>query len=402
MAKKLLALALALMMVLSLAACGGKEEAPAETPEAPAETPAETPEAPAADDWATLNKINDGSESADELYELAKQEGSVVLYSISSRCTKVADSFNAQYPGVVCEAYDLGSSEIVEKVLTEYESGIQNCDVVHCKDMDGAYYEEFVQEGIFHVYYPDDIVSHIDEGLRQYTMPFYIELQNWFYNYELADEQPIDSWWDLTRPEWAGKFNFKLPTETGDVTSSMAALTAYSDDFAANYEEEFGEPLEYTCGVENAVYELIYRLSQNNPLTMDTDESLEALSMADEIIISMGPSSKLRNNDSKGWKLKEIEIEPYVGIPATNVVYIVDNCAHPNAAKLLVRWIAGEADGTAEGNKPFQTLGGWSVRDDIADTEGMTTLEAMNIVPEDPAYVYGEVANLIDFALSIS
>jgi iron(III) transport system substrate-binding protein len=116
----------------------------------------------------------------------------------------------------------------------------------------------------------------------------------------------------------------------------------------------------------------------------------------------MGPSSKLRNNASKGWKLKEIKIEPYVGIPATNVLYIVDHCPHPNAAKLLVRWMMGEADGTGEGNKPFQTLGGWSVRDDIADTEGMCTLEDMNIVPENPAYVYDNISDLIDFCLSIA
>ena len=42
--KKLFALLLTLAMVLSLAACGGKEEAPAATPSAPAETPAETPD----------------------------------------------------------------------------------------------------------------------------------------------------------------------------------------------------------------------------------------------------------------------------------------------------------------------------------------------------------------------
>ena len=54
------------------------------------------------------------------------------------------------------------------------------------------------------------------------------------------------------------------------------------------------------------------------------------------------------------------------------------------------------------GNKPFQTLGGWSVRDDIADTEGMCTLEDMNIVPENPAYVYDNISDLIDFCLSIA
>ena len=55
--KKLFALLLTLAMVLSLAACGGKEEtpaAPAETPAAPAETPAETPAEPEVEE-VTLN-----------------------------------------------------------------------------------------------------------------------------------------------------------------------------------------------------------------------------------------------------------------------------------------------------------------------------------------------------------
>lgn len=405
MAKKFLALALVLMLVVSLAAC----TPPATDPTQPQQgtnpkdpTQQETLPTVQHNEWAVENKINDGSQTAAELYELAKKEGSVVLYSISSRCTKVADSFNAQYPGVVCEAYDLGSGEIVEKITREHEAGIVNCDVVHCKDMDGTYYQEFVLENIMHVYRPDDITAHIPESLRQYTMPMYVELQNWFYNYELCDEQPINSWWDLTKPEWAGKFYFTVPTSAGDITAALTALTAYSDEFAANYKEVFGKDIEYTCGVENAVYELIYRLAKNNPLTLGTDASLEALSLAEEVYVAMGPSSKLRNNASKGWKLKEIKIEPYVGIPATNVLYIVDHCPHPNAAKLLVRWMMGEADGTGEGNKPFQTLGGWSVRDDIADTEGMCTLEDMNIVPENPAYVYDNISDLIDFCLSIA
>ena len=404
MAKKFLALALVLMLVVSLAACTPTPTEPQQGTNPKDPTQQETLPTVQHNEWAVENKINDGSQTAAELYELAKKEGSVVLYSISSRCTKVADSFNAQYPGVVCEAYDLGSGEIVEKITREHEAGIVNCDVVHCKDMDGTYYQEFVLENIMHVYRPNDITAHIPENLRQYTMPMYVELQNWFYNYELCDEQPINSWWDLTKPEWAGKFYFTVPTSTGDVTASLTALTAYSDDFAANYEEVFGEPIEYTnpWAVENAVYELIWRLSQNNPLEAGTDAALEGLSLAEEVLIAMGPSSKLRNNASKGWKLKEIKIEPYVGIPATNVLYIVDNCPHPNAAKLLVRWMMGEADGTGEGNKPWQTLGGWSVRDDIADTEGMATLGEMNIIPEDPVYVYEHVSDLIDFGLEIT
>lgn len=48
---------------------------------------------PAITDWAKENKIDDGSQTEAELYELAKQEGQVTVYSISSRITAVKTSF---------------------------------------------------------------------------------------------------------------------------------------------------------------------------------------------------------------------------------------------------------------------------------------------------------------------
>lgn len=414
MGKKLLALTLVFLLAATLISCAPANQAASQPPPqaaAPAPAPAAGAQPPPADvapipeapkvvenEWGIANKMNDGSESADVLYELAKQEGKVVMYSISSRCAKVAESFNAQYPGVVMEAYDLGSEEILEKVIREHEANIQNADVVHCKDMGGSVYNELVLNNIFHNYYPDDISAHIDETYKEYAMPLYIELLNVFYNYELSDGPPITSWWDLTKPEWAGKFYFTSFTGTSDYSAVFTAFTMHADAFAEDYEKVFGQKIEYTCGIENAGYELIYRLLKNQPLYVENvDNALEGMCTATDLLIGWGPSSKLRNNASKGWKLAIVDITPYTGIPAQNNLYIVDNCPHPNAAKLLVRWMLGESDGTGEGNAPWRSLGGWTVRDDVKDDEGQPALSELNLCDDDLVYIYDNVSEVIDF-----
>ena len=65
--KKLFALILALAMVLSLAACGGKEEKPAEAPSAPAETPAEKPAESDLTEWEQFANIYATDETDEEL-----------------------------------------------------------------------------------------------------------------------------------------------------------------------------------------------------------------------------------------------------------------------------------------------------------------------------------------------
>ena len=73
------------------------------------------------------------------------------------------------------------------------------------------------------------------------------------------------------------------------------------------------------------------------------------------------------------------------------------NCQHPNAAKLLVRFIMGGMDGDTSGNDPFNTLGGWPVRDDITPAEGSIPLEEWNLLQVDTSDIYYNINNVRDF-----
>ena len=126
MKKKLFALLLAAVMVLSLASCGKKAETPSTTtPDAPAtEEPAAEPTTdlplgydpetgaeaygPYYDDWSDLTD--------DELYEMALKEDTVLnIYATSSKMLKAEEPFEEMYPGLDLVVSDLDSDEVLSK-----------------------------------------------------------------------------------------------------------------------------------------------------------------------------------------------------------------------------------------------------------------------------------------------
>lgn len=409
---RLLPALLALCLVASLVACAQpsapSDSTPAAQPNEASPAPSDVSAAPSAEpapaDWATANRINDGSQTPEELYELAKEEGTVVLYSISSRCGKVKESFEAQYPGVICDAYDISTNELLEKITREYDAGIRNADVVHIKDQDGSIYRELVLNGKFHNYYPDDICAHIDPDMMKYFLPMYVEMCYLYYNEEIYSESPVDSWWDLTRPEWKGKVILTSPLDNISYMAQFTAFTQNADALAADYEREFGEPIVLD-GTKNAGYELIKRLAANDLIfASSSDEIVEAVGTRGQksAPIGYGSSVKMRNKEDKNWALGvDYDFLPASGVPAVNALYIVDEAPHPNAAKLLIRWIMGEADGKGEGFAPFNTLGGWPIRDDVELAPGSTPLSEINMFELDVEYIYENAPDVGDFWLSL-
>lgn len=354
-------------------------------------------------EWEEASGIFVTDETEEELYEKAKEEGKVVWYSISSRSEKIAEAFNEKYPGVICEAFDISSNELLEKVTREYNAGQHIADVVHIKDQDGSIYNEYVTNKIFYNYQPKDIMSHIDPQLTKYSTPIYIELTQLFYNAESYPEgSPVDSLWDLTRPEWTGKVVMQNPADNSSLGSWMAGLVLEETaiELEALYEEEFGEELVLSDDAPNAGYEFLKRLKENKPIYVSSsDEAAEAIGTPgqENPPIGFAASSKLRKNESNGWALAPVNLLPNTGVPQINTIYMVEGSEHSAAAKLLIRFILGGADGTSEGYEPFNTLGGWPVRDDIEPIEGSTPLDELNVAEFDPMGIYEVINDVYDF-----
>ena len=393
--KKWLAGFLAVTMLFSLTACGSQEEQPAESE---GEGEAQLTE------WEQKANIFATDETDEELYQQAIEEGgTVTLYSISSRCGKVAEAFMAKYPELECVAFDISTNELLEKVTREHDAGQYVADVVHIKDQDGSLYNEYVKNKVFYLYQPADIFSHIDEQYTATATPLYIELTQLFYNAETyPDGSPITNIWQLTEPEWQGKIMMQNPLDNLSWGSWITGFCVgdVPDQLAAAYKELYGEDLVLSEGCANAGYEFLKRLHDNKPTyTSSSDEIAESVGTPGQSDPPVGfcASSKLRKNEDNGWVLAPVNLYPTTGIPAINTLYVVEGCEHPAAAKLLIRFMMGGIDGDTSGYEPFNPLGGWPVRDDIEPAEGSVPYEEMNVSPFDPDEIYENYNTVRDF-----
>jgi len=76
-------------------------------------------------------------------------------------------------------------------------------------------------------------------------------------------------------------------------------------------------------------------------------------------------SSKLRYNDTKDTKLAIAwEIKPSVGITKKNFLALANKAPHPNAAKLMIRWLLGDDKGGA-GMAPWFVPRQWAGRFEV-------------------------------------
>ena len=130
--KKLLSALLAAVMLFTVTGCGGTDD---------------EAEDAGATSWEETANITATDETDEELYEQAIAEGGeVTLYSISSRCTKVAEAFMDKYPEITCTPFDISTNDLLDKVTREHEAGQYVADVVHIKDEDGSLYNEYVRQ----------------------------------------------------------------------------------------------------------------------------------------------------------------------------------------------------------------------------------------------------------------
>ena len=406
--KKLLACLLALVMLLSLAACGGGSgDTGSGGSGSQSSGGSQTAADPASGDlteWEQMADIYNTGETDEELYQKALEEGATVtLYSISSRCTKVAEAFMKKYPGLECVPFDISTNDLLEKVTKEHEAGAPTADVVHIKDQDGSMYLEYVANKIFYNYKPADIFSHIDPIYTETQTPLYIELTQMFYNTETyPDGSPITNLWQLTEPQWKGKIMMQNPLDNLAWGSWITGFCVGEEPqrLADAYKSLYGEELTLSDGCENAGYEFLKRLHDNNPIfTASSDEIAEAVGTPGQSDPPVGfcASSKLRKAEENGWMFAPVNLEPDTGIPAVNTLYIVEGSDHPSAAKLLVRFMMGGVDGDTGGYDPFNTLGGWPVRDDLDPAEGSTPFQEINVAPFDAEEIYYNYNTVRDF-----
>lgn len=349
--------------------------------------------------WATDNGLY-LDESMDELYEKAKAEGHLAIYTISSRTQKVANAFMEAYPGIEVEVYDISSGTLKEKFTTEYESGIHTADILHSKEQVGEYTFEIFAEGWLHNYQPASIFGNVDKAYMSLT-PLMLELNLWFYNTEVNDACPITSWWDLTKEEWRGRVVYQDAASNDAYCAPLVAMVQHADEMAADYEKVFGKPIVLDTDEPNAAYAFIKRFLANDPImAKGSDEVIELVGAAGQEKPPVGYSSSVKlRKQADGYKINYSPETMSVsnGIPALNFVAITNECTHPNAAKLFIKYWLGGEDGKGEGYSPLVSLGSWSVRPENPEAEGNIALKDIPLWDVDFEYIYQNIEDVRDY-----
>ncbi len=312
--------------------------------------------------WAEENGLNK-TESVDELYEKAKEEGKVIVYSRGSKFKDVKNSFEEEYPGVKIESYKMDGMELKEKLTREHGAGVYNADIVHTR-LD----QNLVNEGYVHPYRPEDIMENYADSYKEDEHPVqYLTINPIIYNTEVYKEPPVNNWWDLTEPEWKGKILLNDPISDATYSELFVSIIQNSDEMAEAYKEKYGKEIELS--EENAGLEFIAKLIENDPVLMSSGEdiidSVGQTGQSDPPI-GLTSSSKLRHIEKSGLPIDGIyDMNPRVSVLGSYIVYIADNAPNPNAAKLLARWVMGESDGNSPGLEPFNLYGVWVPRNDV-------------------------------------
>lgn len=343
-----------LLLPLAVLWAGGKQEAP----QPPAAAPAAA--AVAQEDWNLI-------------YQAAKAEGKVVVYSLSSRIPEAVESFKAQYPEIQVEAADMTGNDQIDKLTREQAAGLFNVDVLNLAN-GPTMVNEMLPQGLVVNYVPQTLVDGkaskdvIPAQFREPLLVHSLEAKIVFYNFEKYGQSPVDTLWDLTRAEWKGKVQMKDPMLTEENLNELQTIVQHADEMAQAYQKEFGKPVELSPGIKNAGYEFIYRLVKNGLVLTTSDgtasKAVGTAGQSDPPLAFCNSSSKMRDNE-KGQKLAvSWNAAPKVGITKENYLVMANKAPHPNAAKLMIQWLIGDASG-GKGFAPWQVPGQWSSRSDV-------------------------------------
>jgi iron(III) transport system substrate-binding protein len=348
------------------------------------------PHAPVTQDWAAIEKA-------------AKKEGKVVIYSVSSRISKLVKEFKELY-GIEIVGYDLASGEQIQKFGREYKADIHQVDVL---------YNQAASEMIARLLKKKMIWNFIPEGMEAYLDDHEKEpllIQRWssrvlIYNTKFNPEKaPIDSLWDLTRQEWAGKILTPEPTE--DVMSSVfQTILSHPNEMAAAYEKEFGEKITLSDEINNAAEEWMLRFTQNKPLnetsTTKIFKGIASVKQKNTPPIGFTTFSKLRKLKDGVTEASPIyNLDPVFGVAYPTVIAITDQAPHPNAAKLLIRHMM------EKGYWPWDVLGDYAAHKDVEATQvekfKVPAFDDAKLWIIDPMNVYNTSGQYVDFIMNVT
>lgn len=360
--KKLLALLLALVMALSLMACGGND-APADKPadEPAAEDTAETPADEATED------------------EAAAASKELVVYSPATegQINAVIPLFEEKY-GIEVEVITGGTGELLARVDAEGDNPY--ADVIFGGgESSYAEYSHVFQDYVS----PED--ANLSEGAKNtlgYCTNYCMDSAIFIINTDLVGDIEIKGYEDLLNPELKGKI--AMPDPTASSSAMMHIETLLTDFGGLTLENEEG-------------WDVVGKLVANLDGKLASGSSAAWKSVADgEMVVALSyeEAGIILARDGAPVEVVYPE-EGTVFTPSTSG--IVKNCKNLDNAKLFIDFILSQEVQNIFCNE----LDVRPVRDDVSYPEYFRPASDVKTVPLDQAYVNEHKEEIVDKYMDI-
>ncbi|TRW99190.1 ABC transporter substrate-binding protein [Paracoccus sp. M683] len=341
----------------------------------------------------------------DQLLPLAQQEGSVTVYSFTSRIGRVEAAFEEAYPGIDLQGFDISSTEQIARLQAEAQAGVANADVIYISDVP-VVLPALLDSGIIANYVPPRVADRIPPQFQSPLLAQRLSTKVLMYNEEAnPDGAPVDNLWDLTREDWRGRVVMVDPLQRGDYLDLMTEVVLRADQMAQAYQDEFGQPIELGDAA-NAGEKFIIDLFANDVIlvgsTDDVNVAVGAKGQANPPIGFTSYSDR-RDNQDEGWALQVAnQVAPAPGIVFPAVLALAANPAHPAAARLAIDFLMGdETDTGGAGLAPFYVAGDYVTRSDIPPHPDAVPLDEFTAWHIDPAQTAAMRAEIGDLVLSL-
>ncbi len=338
----------------------------------------------------------------EELLPLAQAEGTVTVYSFTSRIGKVEKAFEEAYPGIDLQGFDISSTEQIARLRAEAQAGITNADVIYISDTP-VVLTELLETGIIARYVPPRVAERVAPEFQNPLLAQRLSTKVLMYNEEAnPNGAPVTNLWQLTMDEWSGRVVMVDPLQRGDYLDLMTEIVLRSDEMAAAYETQFGAAINLD-GAANAGEKFIADLFANDVIlvgsTDDVNAAIGALGQ-DNPPVGFTSYSDRRDNEEEGWALQVANgVEPAPGIIFPAVLALSAEPNNPAAARLVIDFLMGDESETGgPGLAPFYVAGDYVTRTDIPphpDAVPLDDFTAWRIAPAETATIRAEIGDLI-------
>ncbi|MET3791357.1 ABC transporter substrate-binding protein [Aquamicrobium terrae] len=344
--------------------------------------------------------------TAEELVPLAVKEGSVTVFSLSSRIARVEAAFEAAYPGIDLIGVDMSSVKQIARVEAEQQAGVHAVDVLYLADTP-VVYDKLLAAGRISNYVPPRMAGELEDRFKEPLLIHRLSTKVLMYN-EAAypDGAPVSNLWQLTKPEWKGKVLMVDPSQRGELLDLLTEIALHPDEMAEAYKAEFGKDIEVDSDLQGAGEQYVRDLFEND-LILVANSDVVNKAVGDKTAknppVGFTTYSDRRDNEKEGWALQVAnDVVPANGILFPAVLAIADNAPHPAAARLLIDFMFGD-DSPSGGPafEPFNVPGDYATRKTITDDPDSVPLEKLNAWTIDAARTAAARSRISDLIIAL-